>query len=178
MFYKKVLIDAESECRQTVAIVESSQSYVKDILSPMMNTVVDDDFYAEGMSTTYVSRRIIDRYLKEFPDFYFKFATLNPRNPSNKADESEKRIIKLFENDRELKEWSGIINRDGVQYLCLATPRTFSESCMRCHGDPEDAPDRLISNYGAEGGFNRKPGDVSIKTSRIFLATPLALARA
>jgi len=179
IFVKKVLLKAESECRHTVAIVESSQSYVKDIIRPAMTGIVDeDDFYAEGMSTTYVSRRIIDLYLEEFPDFYFKFATLNPRNPANMADESEKKIIEYFKNNPERKEWSGIIKRYGVPYLCLATPRTFSESCMRCHGDPEDAPDRLISNYGAERGFNCKQGDITIKTSRILLSTPFAVARA
>ncbi len=179
MFYDKVLVTAESECRHTVAMVESSQSYVKDTLRPMMNSIVDgDDFYAEGMSTTYVSRRIIDKYLEQYPNIYFKFATLNPRNPSNLADESEKNIIKIFENDPERKEWSGVLYRDGVPYLCFATPRVFSESCMECHGDTEDAPYRLIKKYGAEGGFNLKPGDISIKTSRILLATPLAVARA
>ena len=179
IFAKRVLRKAESECRHTVAVVESIQSYVKNILRPVMFGIVDDEeFYAEGMSTTYASRKIIDLYLEQFPDFYFKFATLNPRNPANMADESEKKIIELFENEPELKEWSGIIKRDGVPYLCLATPRVFDESCMQCHGDPEDAPDSLISNYGAERGFNCKQGDITIKTSRILLSTPIAVARA
>ena len=40
-------------------------------------------------------------------------------------------------------------------------PVVFKDSCMHCHGDPEDAPRKIIENYGDDRGFDRHAGEVA-----------------
>lgn len=173
-----IISEAKEECRQIAALVESSQDYIREIHQPVMADIVgNDDPVPQAMSTTYVSRRIVERYLEKNPEYYFKFATTNPRNSLNIADEAELQIIEEFKAVPEMEVWEGIITRDGVPYLSVATPIRFDESCMACHGDPADAPATLVGIYGDTGGFGRSPGDVAIKSAGIPLAIPLAVVR-
>ncbi len=38
--------------------------------------------------------------------------------------------------------------------------RRMQQSCLRCHGDPKDAPASLIEQYGDKAGFYRPLGQV------------------
>lgn len=172
----QALGEAQEECRQTVAVVEASRIYERDLLQPIMTDMVDkDEFIPEDMPTTHLSRKVVDRYLEDNPGYYFKFATINPRNSFNIADETELKIIEAFMADPNLTGWEGIIQRDDIPYLWYATPIRFDETCMRCHGDPAAAPSALIAKYGDTNGFHKKPGDIAIKSSVIALAPPLAM---
>jgi len=172
----QALGDAKEECRHTVTVVEASQTYVREILRPIMTDIVGkNEFIPEAMSTTYLSRRVVDRYLEDNPGYYFKFATTNPRNSRNIADETELKIIEAFMADPNLTEWEGIIQRNDIPYLLYATAIRFDETCMRCHGDPAAAPSTLVTKYGDTDGFHKKPGDIAIKSSVIALAAPLAM---
>jgi len=177
-FKSDLIREAKEECRQTAALVESSQNYVREIHQPVMADIVGtDDLVPQAMSTTYVSRRIVERYLEENPEYYFKFATTNPRNSLNLSDEAERQIIEEFKANPEMEVWEGIITRNGIPYLSIATPIRFDDSCMRCHDDSADAPVTLVGIYGDTGGFGRAKGDVAIKSAGIPLAIPLAVAR-
>jgi PAS domain S-box-containing protein len=174
----EILKGAEEDCRHTVALMESSQDYVRGTPRPTVANLIDEDeFISEEMSTTYISRGIVEHYLDEFPGFYFKFATTNPRNNLNSADETEIRIIEQFKNNPNLEEWKGITKRQGVPCLSIATPIRFKENCHRCHGDASGAPAALVERYGETGGFGRVPGEVAIRSVSIPIATPLMTAR-
>ena len=43
----------------------------------------------------------------------------------------------------------------------MARPVWFTRDCMRCHGNPEDAPAVLLDMYGSERGFGKAPGDMA-----------------
>ena len=95
----------------------------------------------------------------------------------NLADETEQQIVNKFETNLELEEWRGTSERDGQPYLTVATPIRFGASCMRCHGDPADAPSSLLERYGETNGFGRQEGDVAIKLVSVPVTAALATAR-
>jgi GAF domain-containing protein/HAMP domain-containing protein len=165
-------------CRQIVVEVDASQRYVREILRPtMFDLVGEDEFIPEAMSTTFVARNTVERFQEQYPDYYFKFAIDNPRNPVNLADEVEQQIIEQFEADPTLEEWRGIIERDGQSYFSVATPLRFDASCMQCHGNPADAPRSLRERYGETKGFGHGEGDIAIKSVGVPVADALATAR-
>jgi GAF domain-containing protein/HAMP domain-containing protein len=177
-FHNQVERRAYETALQMVTEVDASQRYVREVLRPIMFELVgDEDFFPEGMSTTFVARNTVERFQEQYPDYYFKFAATNPRNPANLADDTERQIIEHFEADPTLEQWQGIIQRDGQPYLSVATPIRFDASCMQCHGDPAAAPLSLRESYGDKNGFWRQEGEVAIKSVGIPLAESMADAR-
>ncbi len=174
----ELIANAEADCKQIITYIDAAQRYTREVLRPVMYDLVDEGrFVPEGMSTTFLSRRITERFQESYPDYYFKFATENPRNELNLADSAEQSIIREFIADPKKDEWQGILERGGESYLIVATPIWFNESCMTCHGSPGDAPADLVERYGATEGFGRSPGDVAIKSVGIPIGSPIVAAR-
>jgi signal transduction histidine kinase len=151
-------------CDRLLAEVESTRAYVREVLRPVMFDLAGDRFIPEAMSTSYVARRQTEIFLKKYPDYFIKFASLNPRNPINLANDLEKDIIEYFKSNPGVDKWRGVNERNGVEYLTVATPYRFTEDCLRCHGVPADAPPELIERYGDKNGFGVKVGDVTINS--------------
>jgi len=161
---EEAVSDAEKECRMMLVNVDAAQEYVRQELRPVMYNYVDEEcFIPEAMSTTMVSRSIVDRFRESYPDYYFKFATDNPRNPQNSADERELAILRYFITNPENEEWSGPMKWNDEPYISVATPIWFSTSCLSCHSDPGEAPQSLIDRYGDTAGFHRTAGEVALK---------------
>jgi len=70
-------------------------------------------------------------------------------------------MIEFFQKNPEVSRRSEEIMIDGRRYLAHFTPRWMKRECMRCHGDPQDAPAALVRRYGATASFHRKEGDVA-----------------
>jgi len=119
-----------------------------------------DEFIPSAMSTSYISRSIFEDVRKDFPDYIIKFSSDNPRNPVNKAGPEELKIIKHFNKNPHLKRWEGVIKIAGNQYMGIFRARRMDTSCLRCHGDPKDAPISLIKQYGDKAGFHRPIGEI------------------
>ncbi len=78
------------------------------------------------------------------------------RQPANKPDSFEREAIAIFKNDKSLKYVDGY---QGGDYR-YARPIFIKKSCLKCHGDPEDAPSEVIEKYGSKKAFGYKVGDV------------------
>jgi signal transduction histidine kinase len=139
---------------------ESTRHYVAEELRPVLQKELPGRFVVQGMSRSYVARSISRRVLKELPGHRFKNASLNPRNPINRADDLEARIINEFRNKSEMTEWRGFIEEQGAHYYVLAQAGLpIQESCLSCHGDPQAAPKEMVERYGATAGFHMKVGE-------------------
>ncbi len=139
------------------------RGYVGDHVRPaMMARAKKGEFVREGMSTSYAARNVFDRVRKELPDYIIKFSSNNPRNPKNLAGPEEQRVIEHFRKNPEAKSWSGQIEIDGKQYVAKFSPRRTKAACLRCHGDPANAPAELVAQYGDTAGFGQAEGDVSL----------------
>lgn len=100
----------------------------------------------------------------------FKYASLNPINPINRASTYEAEVFKGMIKDKAQK-FSTVIEEDDKRYLFYATFfGKMDTMCLRCHGDPKDAPVNQIKHYGSENGYNFKEGDPS---SLIVIRSPL-----
>lgn len=144
-------------------------TYVEEQLKPVIyklkeeNKIEKDFFDPKLLSFTYMSRKIMDEYNKQrasnnIETIAYKFASQNPRNPINKANESEEKILKIF-NAKEITTYHEHIKEDGKEYIFYAMPvATNVESCMRCHSEPKYAPKSLIELYGDKAGFMKKLG--------------------
>ena len=157
------LVDNVYEQSQIIlAELEAIRTYVAETLRPKISSLVpSDEFVLEAMSTTFVSRQIMDRFHTTFPNFIYKRAAINPRNDNNRADSFESSILLRFANDNTLKEWQGIVLRGKERFFVRMVPIHMDSPCMRCHGDPGDAPARLVGLYGLQGGFGKKQGEIA-----------------
>ena len=137
------------------------RSYVAGHVRPVMYKLLgEDEFIPETMSTSYVARSIFEEVQTEFPDYIIKFSSDNPRNPANQAGPEELGIIARFNADPELKRWSGRITINERQYIAHFSARRMKSACLRCHGDPADAPTSLLERYGSQAGFHRPLGEI------------------
>ena len=133
------------ETEYYIAAVEATRTYVKDVLRPKMYEILPDDhFVVEAMSTSFVGREVMHRVHDRFKDFRYKRAALVPINPASKADALEADFIQQFNDDPNLREWSGLVERDGRNYYARLRAIYAEAECLRCHGDPGDIPSAIV----------------------------------
>ncbi|UCG15173.1 MAG: DUF3365 domain-containing protein [Phycisphaerales bacterium] len=159
---RRHVVDAMS--RQAALALEfdlAIRSYVAEEVRPTMEEYVgEEEFVPETMSSSFVARSIFEKVRKEFPDYVIKFSSDDPRNPANQASPDELRAIEYFNNNPQVDKWVGVIELKGSEYIAHFSARRMKESCLRCHGRPEDAPASLLERYGATAGFHRPLGEV------------------
>lgn len=133
-------------------------------------------FSPKVMSFTFIARSIKELINSErekagLPPVYFKLAADNPRNPINQADEFESALLARM-NRGEVKEIREVVQQNGEPTLHVAVPIDRSSAgCLKCHGDPKDAPAELVSQYGSERGFHESPNSIR---ALISIRVPLA----
>ncbi len=112
----------------------------------------------------------------------FTVTSDNVRQQANLPDGFEQSAILKFNTDNTIKyvaEYEG----DFYRY---ARPLIVKEGCLKCHGDPADAPPAVIEKYGDQRAFHYKVGDIrgiiSVKLPSIsfmealpILANPISL---
>ena len=165
--YRQARFEAESDafatCEKLVSNAAASRSYVREVLRPKMFEIIEEgQFIPEGMSGSFVTRKQFDFFLKDYPDYLMNFASKNPRNPDNKANAIELDIIEKFISTPSLNTWKGITTKGTIEYMTVAKAFRFKKPCMLCHGDPADAPQSLVKQYGNKNGFWAKEGGVTI----------------
>ena len=163
-FYQKEALEDAAFQRTTLIMtaMDASRSYVRDILRPKMYEIIDDDdFILEAMSSSYISRAIMELVNNEIEDFTYRRVSLNARNPDYEANGLEQEMIKFFAENPHVDEWHDILDNDNEERVFMRfQPVVIKTSCLHCHGDPGNAPQKIIENYGAQRGFNRTAGDV------------------
>ncbi len=101
------------------------------------------------------------RNSKDYGDYRYKEATLNPTNPLNKADAFESGLVARFRGDESLEEVTGYrqIGINSVFYTARPI-RIKSESCLECHSTPSVAPASMVRRYGDSWGFGWQMNEV------------------
>lgn len=153
---------AYAQTQLVMAAVEAAREYVRDELRPKMYDAFGQDFFMmEAMSTSYVGRAVMDRFQNSMPDFDYRRVSINARNPHSEANAMEREMIDYFRKYKEKDNWQGLLKSDKVAYYRRFKPVYFDESCMNCHGVPEDAPKALLEIYGDQRGFGHYAGELA-----------------
>jgi hypothetical protein len=79
---------------------------------------------------------------------------VNPSNPSNQADDFEVGLLHRFAQNPADQQVVGFTERSDQSFFYIARPmRMPDDSCLKCHGRPEDAPQALLAQDGTINGF-------------------------
>lgn len=178
-WHEKRLLEeaAVSESRLVMTAVESARSYVRDELRPRMYEVLGQEaFVMEAMSTSYISRAVMDRFKGALPDYLWRRVAPNARNPESEPLPFELKMIDHFKSRPNENHWQGIVKIEGRSSFIHMRPEYFKESCLHCHGDPQDAPKALLDIYGSERGFGHKAGEIA-GVSGVSIPVDVALAK-
>ncbi|MFH2092286.1 MAG: PAS domain S-box protein [Pseudomonadota bacterium] len=175
--YAYVLEKAQENITNLLLSHKGIHHYVQNTLIPAYSKYQEEgkipaSFYApELLSSSFIVRNQHEFYNQErkisgFPALYYKLAANNPRNPVNKADALEKNLIKMFNENPDIKSYKQIVKVDGKKVLYVAIPFLANGAhCMRCHSKREIAPPELQQRYPGQGGFNEKIGEIRAITS-------------
>lgn len=175
---KSVLKEAAHEkSRMVMAAVEASRSYVREVLRPKMYHVLGRHaFVLEAMSTSYVGRVVMDRFKETLPEYQYRRVSLHARNPASTPNATETRMIDFFVQRPQHESWEGLVKIADRSHFLHSRPVFFTESCMHCHGDPDDAPQALLDLYGRERGFGHKPGEIA-GVNTVSIPVDIAMAK-
>jgi len=116
-------------------------------------------------ATPAYSGRNVAKDLTQSAGFYIKQTSLKYRNPQNKPNKDEKRILNIFEKNKNLPEYFEIgTNNKGEAVIRYAKPLKIKKGCLKCHGIPnKEVPPHLykalVHDYG-NVAFNYKVGDI------------------
>ncbi len=142
--------------------VEAYRSYVQQTLRPRMYELLgQDQFVLEAMSTSYISRVVMEQFKKGMPDISYRRVAIGAKNPEFEADQWERELIRFFNKHPQTESWQGIRQVGGEQYFMKFSPVRYQESCLHCHGRPENAPGSIIEIYGRTAGFFKRTDQVS-----------------
>ncbi|ACM92966.1 putative mcp-domain signal transduction protein [Nautilia profundicola AmH] len=128
------------------------------------NVKITNPNMSRWAATPAFSGRNVAKEVTEQSGFYIKQTSLKYRNPLNKPNENEKKILKLIE-EKKLPEYYEIgTNEKGEEVIRYAKPLYIKKACLKCHGVPhKDVPDKLynalVKDYGPVA-FNYKLGDI------------------
>lgn len=149
---------AHEKAEMVMAAAEATRSYVQEVLRPKMYQVLGQDaFLLEAMSTSYVSRAVMDRLKETTPEYQIRRVALHARNPASDPKPFEEKLINLFAAQPDLKSWQGIVQIAGQSSFVLSRPVYFTPDCLHCHGNPADAPQTSLSSMAATAGLATNP---------------------
>lgn len=163
-FYLHMKNVLEEEVRDKALLifknVDSIQHYVRDVLRPAMYERLPATFVIEAMSSSFISRTIMASINDDHEGVIYRRVAIGARNPAYEANVHERDLIGYFRANPEQTLWQGYKNMDEERYYIKARAVRFDESCMYCHGRPENAPPELVSLYG-DRGFGKELGAIA-----------------
>lgn len=163
-FHLKSLMESEvsDKSHLMLSMADAVQDYVRRELRPeMYKALPSEKFIIKAMSSSYISRHIMERLNVDASQYYYRRVALNARNINAIPTALEKRLILYFRSNPGVTHWEGNESVDGQDYYMSARPVVYVQSCMRCHGRADHAPGEMLDMYGSVRGFGYPVGKVS-----------------
>ena len=163
-----------------IETMNSVRNYTSTEIKPeLASRLASETKFIPETVPAYSARQIFTglKNKKEYQDFSYKEATINPTNPQDKADNFELNIVKQFRQNPELKELTGFRSEKGQNLFYIALPLAIKkQSCLQCHSNPDVAPQSLLNTYGDKNGFGWQLNEVVasqivfVPASQLFIA--------
>ncbi len=159
--------DTENQIASKALILIETMNSVRDYTStqvkPELVDRIDTVFLPETIPA-YSAREVFEGLRKkdrDYRNFFYKEATINPSNLRDKANPFEKTLVEKFIDNEELREQRGFYNAPGGKLFYIARPiKITQESCLQCHSTPDVAPKSVIDRYGSVNGMGWKMNEI------------------
>ena len=170
---EEVLNHARLTMEKAVAV----RSYTNDQIRPLLETQMKYTFLPQTVPA-YSATEVLAMLSKNFPDYTYKEATLNPTNPRDRAVDWEADIVNRFRTQADQKEFIGERESGTGRALYIARPiRITNAACLSCHSTVEAAPRTVIEKYGPANGFGWHLNEViGAQVVSVPMSVPLARA--
>lgn len=153
------------------------RSYTSTQVAPLLETQMKYSFLPQSVPA-FSATEVLAKLQKNYPDYSYKEATLNPTNPRNRAVEWEVDVISEFKKSAEAKEFVGQRDTPTGRALYIARPIKIADAaCLRCHSTVDAAPKTLVEKYGPANGFGWQVGEI-IGAQMVSVPMALPLQRA
>ncbi len=170
---RQMLNEATLIMRSATAVRSYTQSEIRPLISDQMAVR-----FLPHSVPSWSAQTVFRQIQKDFPDYSYKEAALNPTNPSDRAASWESDIINVFKRDKNLAEFVATRDTSAGQFLTFSRPfRLTDRACLSCHSTPAAAPATMIDLYGNSNGFGWVLNDV-IGAQIVSVPMSVALGRA
>lgn len=170
---RQVLQEATLLMRQATAV----RGYTASEVAPLLGEQSQLRFLPHTVPS-WSAQTVFRSMQRDFPDYAYKEAALNPTNPADRASDWEADIIGAFKRDQNLEQHVGQRDTPSGPVMTFARPfRLTDRGCLTCHSTPAAAPAAMIDLYGPNNGFNWVLGDV-IGAQIVSVPMRVALDRA
>ncbi|MBD8528377.1 MULTISPECIES: DUF3365 domain-containing protein [unclassified Massilia] len=175
--------NAREETLQSARVLMQSalaaRSYTAAQIVPLLETRLKYEFLPQSIPS-FAATEQLGQLLKQYPDFSYKEATLNPTNLRDRAADWEADLIHTLRAKPALAELVGERNTSIGPALYVARPLQIkNEACLRCHSVPDAAPKTMLDIYGRNNGFGWKHMEiVGAQVVSVPMDVPLARAGA
>jgi protein-histidine pros-kinase len=168
--------------QQAELMIESARStrqYTANELAPLLETVpAHKTRFLPETIPFYAATVTFDYLRKQYPEYSYKEAALNPSNLRDRAVDWEADLISYFRNHAGEKEVVGERDTPTGRMLYIARPIATEQACMECHSQPSEAPPAIVQTYGSVNGFGWKPNEtVAAQIVSVPMALPIQIAR-
>lgn len=156
--------NARDEIVQNARIVMeaalSTRSYTSGQVRPLLVTQMKYTFLPQSVPA-YSATEILTGLKKNFPEYSYKEATLNPTNPRDRAADWEADVVNQFRGSSGGGELVGERETPTGRSLYIARPIKIGDpACLTCHSTVDAAPKTMVDRYGPANGFGWRLNEV------------------
>jgi protein-histidine pros-kinase len=158
----------------------STRQYTANELAPLLETLpAHQTRFLPETIPFYAATVTFDYLRKQYPQYSYKEAALNPSNLRDRAVDWEADLINFFRNHAGEKQLVGERDTPTGRVLYIARPIIAEQACLQCHSDPSVAPPAIIRTYGSVNGFGWKSNEtVAAQIVSVPMAVPIQIAQA
>lgn len=156
-----------------MAAAEATRSYTTAFIKPQLDQRLEIEFLPQTVPAFAATETII-ALRKQFPEYTYKEATLNPTNPRDRTSDWEADIVNAFRADAARSQMVGQRTQGPIQALYFAKPiKITNAACLSCHSTASAAPASMIKLYGEANGFGWKQDEI---IGAQIVSVPLSIA--
>ena len=124
------------EANIMMAMASAIRDYTNNEIEPLLADQIKTRFLPHTVPS-WAAQTNLRALAKQFPDYTYKEAALNPTNPADKATDWESNIIAEFDHKPSLREFTSTRDTPTGPILSISRPiRITDKDCLTCHSTP------------------------------------------
>jgi HAMP domain-containing protein len=173
--------NAREEIAETARLLMANalavRSYTQNQIKPLLEVQMKYTFLPQSVPA-FSAAEVLSDLRKNYPEYTYKEAMLNPTNPRDRAVDWEADLISQFRGGAGASETFGERDTPSGKSLYFARPmRIVDPACLLCHSTVEIAPRTLVEKYGPANGFGWNLNDI-VGVQLVSVPTTVPQARA